>query len=122
MILQRTLELPSRQFLVIPPGSRDFVSSYRRYALYCLPGTKNEGEKLNLLNERAVCIVKILGRLAIAEAGIWLLGKDKSDKELGTNEFDGIVKDALYKAEKLGLSDLDLDVIENIIVSDTSKI
>ena len=67
-------------------------------------------------------IVKILGGLAIAAAGIWLLGKDKSDKELGANEFDGIVKDALYKAEKLGLSDLDLDVIENIIVSDTSKI
>ncbi|MBO5963813.1 MAG: hypothetical protein J6P97_04960 [Bacteroidales bacterium] len=44
-------------------------------------------------------IVKILGRLAIAEAGIWLLSKDKSDKELGANEFDGIVKDALDKAE-----------------------
>lgn len=67
-------------------------------------------------------IVKILGGLAIAAAGIWLLSKDKSDKELGANVFDGIVKDALYKAEKLGLSDLDLDVIENIIVSDTSKI
>ena len=67
-------------------------------------------------------MVKILGGLAIVAAGIWLLSKDKSDKELGANEFDGIVKDALDKAEKLGLSDLDLDVIENIIVSDTSKI
>ena len=67
-------------------------------------------------------MVKILGGLAIVAAGIWLLSKDKSDKELGASEFDGIVKDALYKAEKLGLSDLDLDVIENIIVSDTSKI
>lgn len=35
-------------------------------------------------------IVKILGGLAIAAAGIWLLSKDKSDKELGASEFDGI--------------------------------
>ena len=42
-------------------------------------------------------IVKILGGLAIAAAGIWLLSKDKSDKELGANEFDGIVKDAFTK-------------------------
>lgn len=44
-------------------------------------------------------MVKILGGLAIVAAGIWLLSKDKSDKELGANEFDGIVKDALDKAE-----------------------
>lgn len=58
-------------------------------------------------------IVKILGGLAIVAAGIWLLSKDKSDKELGANEFDGLVKDALDKAEESGLTDLDSDVIEN---------
>ena len=57
-------------------------------------------------------IVKNLG-VAIAAAGIWLLSKDKSDKELGANEFDGLVKDALDKAEESGLTDLDSDVIEN---------
>lgn len=41
--------------------------------------------KINCVN-----IVKILGGLAIVAAGIWLLSKDKSDKELGASEFDGI--------------------------------
>jgi hypothetical protein len=38
IIQQSIFVLPSRQVFVASVFARDFVTGYRRYALYCLPG------------------------------------------------------------------------------------